>query len=120
MLLVGLIQMTTVFSYAKKGVPHDKEKYANVSPVCPLQGEALELGNQISWQKMGNEDVKFFIIQRSKDGQQFKHLAMIEAKDSQDIYSFLDKKPGAEQWFYRIIRVNRHGEGYFTESISLK
>ncbi len=120
MLLVGLVQMTTVFSYAKTGNSVNKEKYANVSPVCPLQGEALELGNQITWKRFENEDVKFFIIQRSSDGQNFKHLAMVQTQNDLDSYSFLDKQTGNKQWFYRVIKVNQQGEGYYTEAISLK
>lgn len=120
MILVGLVQMTTVFSYAKTSVSADKEKYANISPVGPLAGEALELGNQIVWENFIDEDVKFFVIQRSSDGQHFKHVAMVQKLDGQSNYSFLDKKAGNKQWFYRIMKVNQQGEGFFTESILLR
>jgi len=118
--LVGLILMTTVFSYANTNVSAGKEKYANITPVSPLEGEALEFGNRIAWQNFEKEDVKFFIIQRSSDGKDFKPLAMVKKIDGQDSYSFIDKKAENKQWFYRIMQVNRSGDGYFTESILLK
>ena len=120
MVLVGLVQMTTVFSYGKTSISASKEKYANITPVCPLVGESLEFGNQLAWENLGDEDVKFYIVQRSSDGEHFKHLAMVQKINGQNNYAFLDKKAGNKQWFYRIIKVNHDGEGYITDSILMR
>ena len=80
-LLVGLVQLSTVFSYAKNGDEVNKEKVMLVSAVAPLTGETFGHGNHIDWTAGIKEKIDFFIVQRSKDDKHFVPLAMIYKKN---------------------------------------
>lgn len=104
MLLVGLVFITTI----------------SFGEVNSIFGEVLPEGNQIHWTTESQEDVDFFIIQRSKDGLKFFPIAMVPTKGDTKDYAFMDEKVGDNNWFYRVVDVDNQGVGEYTSALFLE
>ncbi len=104
MLLVGLVFVTTL-SFGK---------------VNSIFGEALPEGNQIHWNAESLENVNFFIVQRSIDGEKFFPLAIVAKVGDKFDYTFLDEKVESESWFYRIVDVDYQGVGELSSALFLE
>jgi len=66
----------------------------------------MEVGNMLSWSTYKEVDNKFFVIQKSVDGINFKKAGDIEGagySNSVRTYRFLDLAIGEQKTFYRIL-----------------
>ena len=77
----------------------------------------MEVGNMLSWSTYKEVDNKFFVIQKSVDGINFKKAGDVEgAGNSNSIktYRFLDLAIGEQKTYYRILHYATNNS--FTES----
>lgn len=83
----------------------------------PVKIKSMEVGNMLSWSTYKEVDNKFFIIQKSVDGINFKKTGDVEgAGNSNSIrtYRFLDLAIGEQKTYYRILHYST--DNSFTES----
>jgi hypothetical protein len=77
----------------------------------------MEVGNMLSWSTYKEVDNKFFVIQKSVDGINFRKAGDVEgAGNSNSIktYRFLDLAIGEQKTYYRILHYS--ADNSFTES----
>ena len=86
----------------------------------PITGHVGDLGNQISWHPASLDNVAFFIVQRSDDGENYRPVGMVRVKKDLDYYSFTDEKAGTDDWFYRVVIVNTDGVGTYSGAVYLE
>jgi pimeloyl-ACP methyl ester carboxylesterase len=64
----------------------------------------------VSWSTASEENNKYFILQRSADGQTFNNLDTIEAANQPHPYSYTDLSPFTGANFYRLSQVDLDGK----------
>ena len=63
----------------------------------------LTTGRQFKWETSGEDNTKEFVLEFSRDGQQFTKLMALPAAGSGDHhYQYTDKNAGTGKLFYRI------------------
>ena len=107
-MMMGLLFTATALSFGQ---------VANLQPVF---GEILDDGNEIKWFVESTEATKYFIVQRSGDGEHYKPLAMIQKVENTISYSFVDEKTKNKNWFYRVVNVDNQGVGEYTSAVYLE
>ena len=83
----------------------------------PVKIKSTEVGNMLSWSTYKEEDNKFFVIQKSIDGINFKKAGVVKgAGNSNKIrtYRFLDLSIGKQRSYYRLLHYS--ADNSFTES----
>ncbi len=72
-------------------------------------GTVKNNGNLISWVTASEVDSKYFTLQRSVDGQNFRDIKIIQSigqSNTRQSYEFLDNYTQSGQVYYRLIEVN--------------
>lgn len=92
----------------------------SVLPVTILSftGRAAAAGNELQWKSGSEQDVQYYMLERSKDGSSFETLAAITATGSGSNYTFTDTKPFASS-YYRFKTVDRSGKWQYSQVITL-
>ncbi len=94
--------------------------YSFASDLNPKTVSATPLiENVIHWENTSTVEVKFFIVQRSKDALNYQPVAMVHTIDNQSTYSFTDTNIGEASWLYRIVEVDANGLGTFSYALSV-
>lgn len=79
--------------------------YAAVVYSAPLQAKELGMGNLLNWKTSLEEDLQYFIIEKSVDGINFENIGTVEANSEmmeEASYRFFDTKLGAQKSYYRL------------------
>jgi hypothetical protein len=72
----------------------------------PVKIKSMEVGNMLSWSTYKEVDNKFFVIQKSVDGINFKKAGDVKGagnSNSVKTYRFLDLAIGEQKTYYRIL-----------------
>ena len=88
------------------------------SLIQPMSGSHLAEGNRIEWKIDQVDNIQFFIVQSSLDGINFQTVATV-MPNKLLTYSFIDKKANSNISYYRIIKVDKKGNGELSQSIEL-
>ncbi|MEO0468576.1 MAG: T9SS type A sorting domain-containing protein [Bacteroidota bacterium] len=95
--------------------------------VLPIQlsafsGKMIEGSAQLSWQTVHEENQASFVLEKSRDGQQFETLGQIQSAGSQEKnrYQFIDLSPFVGQNTYRLSAISLDGEIQILRSLSLE
>ncbi len=78
---------------------------------------------QLSWSTATEINNDFFRVQRSVDGSRFQELATRSGHGTTSQpqqYSFLDRNPGAGQWYYRLEQIDLDGKSSFSPLVTVQ
>jgi len=88
----------------------------NIDAKCvyakPIKIKKVNVGNVLSWSTYKEVDNKFFVIEKSVDGINFKRTGEVKGagySNSEKIYRFLDFSLGESKMFYRILHYESNG-----------
>ena len=87
--------------------------------IFPIQGESLEEGRQIEWAIDQNQDVKYFILERSNDGIHYEKISVVLVNSNETEFEFLDDNSKQGNW-YRVITFGQDGIGQTSEPIFVR
>lgn len=77
----------------------------------PYQAVSTDYGDvSVSWSTTLEQNNRYFIVQRSADGQQFTNLDTIPAANQPHSYSYLDPSPLSGSGYYRLAQVDWDGK----------
>ncbi|HRN42578.1 MAG TPA: hypothetical protein PK649_10975 [Vicingus sp.] len=84
--------------------------------------EAIYVENsvQIKWTCIEQNNVSYFIIEKSKNGKHFKKLSMVTTGKGYHSFIETDPTPFHGISFYRICYVNTDGTMYYSEIVSIR
>ena len=121
MVLGGVTHLLSIVGlHADNGHHKDDEikpKTEQITPVMPMAVTKTEAGVMVEWSAIANENLEMYVVQRSRDGINFKPVGMVMAKDDPNSYQFTDKHAKDGAWFYRIVSVDHEGNGHFGKII---
>ncbi|MBL7813923.1 MAG: T9SS type A sorting domain-containing protein [Saprospiraceae bacterium] len=72
----------------------------------------------LNWSTSVEENTKSFIVERSRDGQNFIPLSTHKAKGSNSIYDDIDKQPFAGVNYYRLKMIDNDGKASYSKVIA--
>lgn len=85
----------------------------------PLKIRAMEMGNMLAWSTAEEEDLQIFVIEKSKNGIDFKRVGDVEGSGystKRQSYRFLDfGKPG-KKTYYRLLHYAKDGSFTISET----
>lgn len=95
---------------------------ATLTPTLPVEMLSFDLKKQgksasVSWQTSSEKNSDFFVVERSKDGQNFEALKKIQAQgnsSSLKIYETLDSKPFLGLSYYRLKIQDQDGNSEYS------
>ncbi|MBK8472761.1 MAG: T9SS type A sorting domain-containing protein [Sphingobacteriales bacterium] len=77
-----------------------------------FEGEVLPQGNRLMWKTASENNSDMFVVERSKNGQQFEYVGKVKAAGTSNgvrNYSFLDKTAPIGVSYYRIVERDLDG-----------
>jgi len=74
----------------------------------------------VSWSTLMEQNNKYFIIQRSTDGQKFDDLDSVAAFNEPHAYSYNDAYPPAGKLFYRLAQVDLDGKYTYSGTMEVE
>ncbi len=91
-------------------------------PILPLAVDLFEFDVMarnhmvyLDWQTKSEDNNDYFIVQKRKDNTEWEDVAIIEGKgtvSTLSYYDYVDSKPYSGVSYYRLMVVNKKGEGY--------
>ncbi len=84
--------------------------------------EAIYINNsvQIKWTYAEQKKISYFIIEKSKNGKNFKQFSIVSTDKSNNSFIETDPIPYGGISFYRIRSVNIDGTTFFSETVSIR
>lgn len=76
-------------------------------------------GNELKWSVLTNQDVQYFIVERSADNLSFNAIGNINYEKATDQYSWTDKESIAGNVYYRVKLYLKNGESIMTNTVRL-
>lgn len=89
----------------------------------PIQVMKMDVGNLLTWSTVFEEDIEYFIIQKSSNGRDFKKVGDIKGagfSKRENKYRFLDFSSGDKKLFYRILLLGSDGNQTVSEIFHLR
>lgn len=76
---------------------------------------------ELSWTHSDIKNVNYYVIEKSKNGKYFKPFLTIKCNDkSYSSFMEIDNSPYKHQTYYRLKYINKNGNYYYSETISIK
>tara|TARA_R110001592_G_scaffold119491_5_gene322658 strand:+ start:9347 stop:9946 length:600 start_codon:yes stop_codon:yes gene_type:complete len=76
---------------------------------------------EISWTHSDIKNIKYFIIEKSKNGKYFKPFLKVESSDrSYSTFIEVDNSPYKRHTYYRIRYINKNGNYYYSEKVTAR
>lgn len=103
-------------------------KFATAQSSVPLPikllnftGKTIGLQNHLEWNTSREDNSDYFILQRSKDGENFEQLTKVKAQGNSNMvvnYTDIDRDPYLTT-YYRLMMVDKSGDTKFSEIVTL-
>jgi hypothetical protein len=87
----------------------------------PYQAVLTDAGSvRVSWSTTLEQNLRYFIVQRSANGQPFSNLDTIPAANQPHAYSYLDSAPLPGADYYRLAQVDLDGKFSYSKIMQVK
>lgn len=133
MLIIGEMDSTYSFyirSIDKVGNEEDKDAFAEQvitiqSPVAILMGRLTgqninQNTNRLQWNTYDEDNGDYFVIERSKDGSDFRKTDQVNAKGRPSSYEYFDNNPFSGNNYYRLKIVNNDGRTSYSNIVMVR
>jgi hypothetical protein len=84
-----------------------------------LNGRQTVNGNELKWSAILNEDVQYFIVERSTDNITFRTINRMNYEKAEQQYNWTDKESVAGTVYYRVKLIMKNGENIMTNTVRL-
>ena len=93
---------------------------AEVVYSAPLQAKELGMGNLLSWKTTFEEDVEYYDVEKSDDGQRYENIGKVALSDEDNdekTYRFFDARLGTNTAYYRLKVVEADGTSSYSQTV---
>jgi hypothetical protein len=77
-----------------------------------VRGEEFPIGNMLEWRTLFEEDSRYFLVEKSEDGQRFEAIGNVDAaghSNASKSYQFLDMAASGDKAMYRLKLMDANG-----------